>query len=163
MFFSALDLMNFIYFCTREVIFKFSEGQFNGQQTCGYASYFLIWLQYPLLTHYLNFGLRNYLVTLISEYFGVIPSKIFGVWFSSVYPSLLHFLSTVFRKLSKLGVLCPSIFSRNYPKFLKDFLEMFSISSKSIKTIIFVPKLVKHHYNAQTLGNFSVETQKTAN
>ena len=67
------------------------------------------------------------------------------------------------KEFSKFGVLSPQFFFEKISKISEKFPEILSTFSKSIKTFIFVPKLVQNHYIDQNLAKFSHKTPKTAN
>ena len=64
------------------------------------------------------------------------------------------------KEFSKFGVLSPQFFFEKISKISEKFPEILSTFSKSIKTFIFVPKLVQNHYIDQNLAKFSHKTPK---
>ena len=64
------------------------------------------------------------------------------------------------KEFSKFGVLSPQFFFEKISKISEKFPEILSTFSKSIKTYIFVQKLVQNHYIDQNLAKFSHKTPK---
>ena len=87
------------------------------------------------------------------------PPKIFEV----LSPHKKCFIAYLRKNFQNLEFYPPQFFFEKISKISKKFPEILSTFSKSIKTFIFVPKLVQNHYIDQNLAKFSHETQKMAN
>ena len=88
------------------------------------------------------------------------PPKIFGVLCPPTSNVLFVFQERIFENFQNLEFYVRAFFSKNSPKFSKNFLKFFQLFQNWKKTINFEHKLVQNHNIDQNLAIFSHKTPK---